>query len=220
MPSRLSKNDSWIILGPRRTGSKLISNLIAQAYNDKNMSLKEYDARDIIKEIEVGEIWQTHDPRIVKDLWDETQLIVNTRNIIDISLSWFKAKEAKVYHLWESNPKLIRKLEKSVPKFNLDILELKVFIREIIDWHNIVVKYNPDCICIDYSQFEHDPKNIYKMLDMDVPKNYYSPIRKTPGSNEDWIKNWAEVKKFIDNNPQLNCPPQAEFFKRNKAIVT
>jgi hypothetical protein len=212
----LSTDDSWIVLSPRRTGGKLLALTIAQAYRNKGIDITEYDPSILDKKtIENSEIWHTHDVNILDFRSKNTWLILNTRNIVEITLSWFKAKTINQYHLWTSKPKIILDLNRSIPKFNLDIGDFKKLINELIIWHLAICNRNPSCVCIDYATFENDPYNIFKLLDIEIPKDYHIPLMKTPGSDSDWIENWDEINDFITKNPQLNCPPQMEFFLKN-----
>jgi hypothetical protein len=211
----LSKDNSWVILSPGRTGGRLLSLLIVQAYQSEGIKLKEsYPEDSELRKIKPSELCHTHDPHLINFVNKNTRLVINTRNIIDIALSWFKTQQINTY-----DHQTYLDLKKSIPKFNLDINEFKKIIGETVSWHRTVSAYDPECICIDYSDFENNPENIYKILDIETPKDFYIPLLKTPGSHSDWIENWEEIKQFIDRNPQLNCPPQMEFFLKNKRIA-
>jgi hypothetical protein len=207
----LSNDDSWVILSPGHTGGRLLSLLIVQSYQNEGITLKESIPEDSeLRKIKPRELCHTHDPHLINFLNKTTRVVINTRNIIDIALSVFRTQQINTYDF---------QTQKSISKFNLDINEFKKVIGETVSWHRTVSAYDPKCICIDYSEFENNPENIYKLLDIEIPKNFYIPLMKVPEAHSDWIENWEEIKQFIDRNPQLNCPPQMEFFLKNKRIA-
>lgn len=190
-----NKNDSWIVIGPGRTGSLVIIETIRRIYDSQiKIQLQYRDPNDLKEKIEPGQILHTHQIESLSLMNANTFCILSTRNVIESSLSWCIRPYIGEWHLWEGNSD---SRYHGIDPFYLDKREFLKYFNRMIDFYNTIV-LPKSTIIIDYSQFQDNPSKLLPLLgfNYELSVDKYLPI-KNPGSYADWIINWDEISEMI-----------------------
>ena len=186
----ISDPKSWFIIGPGRTGSTLLSTIIANSIDCKyvlRLPRKMMQLRE-------GDVFHTHNIDFLPLIADHTQCIISTRDIIDSTLSKIIAEHTKIYGYWTESD--ITKCE-TMSKVRIP---RNVFEREIVyrtDFFKRLDKAKPkNSIIMPYENFKNDPTIIRDILSLPVVEDNVLPMH-TPRIYEEWISNWDEVCEFI-----------------------
>ena len=188
-------NDIWAVIGPGRTGSKLIVDCIRNAYSINNTPLRYIWPTEPVTIVE-GSIIHNHNIDTLSILENtKTKIIISTRDMVESSLSWCIQEHTGKWHLYSLNEWLNVK----ITPFKLD---LNRFYQK---YHGATIFYkklaqnfmqNKELLIIDYSEFKNDPTRILKLIGLDDQNILRKPF-KNPGSPETWISNWNDIKQEL-----------------------
>ena len=221
-----NKDDSYVVVGPGRTGSKYIVDIIRVTYKYYNIKLL-YLLPDNLpfKNFESpGVIHHCHDLEIFKIKNLNTKIILNTRNVVDSVLSWCILFENNAWgtdpmNKFQLYPKenrfhtfLIEKYEKTIPSFYLDPTVFMIHYDNVKKFYQSITKKDLErSIIIEYDTNLIFLNTIINKLNFNLPISYYKqfdgqkiPVQ-NPGTPKQWIKNWNEIEDLIlplESNPE------------------
>jgi hypothetical protein len=189
----ISDTDKWMILSATRTGSTLIVDFIRSVY-ESNLKTIHFISHDMheCKDYYVKHSHTLQDYFLFKD--DPLiKIVISTRDIIESSLSWCITKRHKVFYSYDEKSK------PTMEPFVLDSEELLYTYSKLKEFYLGITDINDRTIIIDYDQFKDDPRNLFKLLDLESYAD--STQLKLPIKNEPYkvfIKNWNEIEKLAD----------------------
>jgi LPS sulfotransferase NodH len=206
----LYNGDSWVVLSPMRTGSFLLANSINMAYKNKGVNLQWMSPKNTAWPVRRGDIWHYHSQSILGLLHPETQLIISSRDPIDSAISFIKAERYGTWHLTDA--KSIYNMAQDVPSYHIDPQYVIQVIDRMCEWYETLTTNISDIpyTLIDYKEFANgDLTKVHKKLDIPEPVGAMLATAKTPGTNNQWIKNWREIEEVIaayDTSRYLSLP--------------
>ena len=200
------KYNSWIVLGPVRTGSLVIANKLFFSAPELR-----YRAPDISpRAINNPELIHSHDLNWLNYAADDTGVVISIRNPIESALSWcilpkFGQTDGAVnYHFFNHTIKKFEELQNNIEPFDLNIDKfLEAFSLVNMFYSQIEVKDH--YYIMDYANWSSDTTKILNQLDIAEPRTV--PILtktsvpvplKNPGSHKQWIRNWEELMKVSE----------------------
>jgi len=206
----LKETDSWLILSTGRAGSILLQNIIKIAYTKRGFMLKQTTMYEKTGPLESGEILHSHYPDHLWSVRDDTNIIMLTRDIAEVTLSNCISNRMKKWHYYANDLKNVK-----ITPFVLDVQDFKN------DWATVIAFQqeaalilnaikNKNVTIIKYNDFKDNTTNIFNLLNL-MPYNlivrFYRnnnitlPV-KTPGEHKDWILNWDEISDTIKSLKQ------------------
>ena len=198
----LTKDDTWVILSPTRTGSKTLVYCIEQSYSVSSIRLNLYFPEDKpTGKLPYKSIWHSHTHEILNHLNDKTKVVLSVRDPKEIALSVCIVEHFKHWHIQRSNLKLVSQTKKSVPKYKIDPDKFVFQFREILMWYNVPI--NRNYIKVDYNDFKDDVHGIYGILDIPAPPYTFLPIVQNPAPLKDWVENWDEISEIYNDLPNF-----------------
>ena len=200
----ISATDKWLVLSPKRTGSKVITDFICNVY-ECNLTPIPYigpmDHDYINKGFFIKHSHSLEDYFKLKND-PSVKIIISTRDMVKSSLSWCIAiRNFGKFHCYDKNNKLI------IKKFKLDPSEFLYTYDQTKDFYTDITNVNDRTIYIDYDEFKNNSKKLFKKLNLQKYSKTTSlklPIKNDP--HKDWINNWKEISlltKSLDKNPIL-----------------
>lgn len=191
----LSSNDKWAVLSPGRTGSKVIVDCIRNSYESEGITLSYVSPHDKADVSQPGLIVHSHKCYLYSSLKEaDFNIVVNTRDLVDTTISWCIQKHIGHWHLYSSEEYYGVKI---VP-FELDMNTFyKYYDISLLFYRDIAPDlsvYNPKLKIIDYNEFENDSDAVFELLDLPYQSDSYSKPIKNPGSPKAWISNWDEIQ--------------------------
>jgi len=214
---KYKKEDSYVVVGPCRTGSRYIVDIIRLAYNKHRIKLLHLPPSPSPENFEsLGVIYHSHDLEVFKIKNLNTKIILSTRNVVDSALSWCILTEnnswgtdpMNKYQLYPKKHKLhnflIEKYEKIIPSFYLDPEVLMSHYNKFKMFYQYITKKDLErSIIIEYNETPIFLNTIINKLNFEIPISYYEkfygeeiPV-KNPGTPKQWIKNWNEIEDLI-----------------------
>jgi len=190
-----TSKDCWAIIGPGRTGSKVIVDYVKNYYAHNNIFLNYQSPKiKVTKPIE-GCIIHTHQVDSYPILRDSnTKIIISTRDMVDSSLSWCIQKYIGAWHLYT----MYQYSNVKITAFELDFTEFyghyDASLRFYRTLQNECIQYNPNVVVIDYTKFESNSNAILTLLDIEDGGSFKRKPLKNPGSPEAWISNWHNIQ--------------------------
>jgi hypothetical protein len=196
----LNETDNWIVLGPGRTGSMLIVQAIVFLYRYHKLEFCNKSSPDVVHtdSLEPGNILHSHSISDLRLINKNTKCIINTRSLIEATLSSCIQADSQQSHF-------LRDHNASITPFYLTPNKFLVQYEQTVQWYKQIKPLIPDnAIIIDYSQFCDDNSEIYKILNY---TNLYSThfknrleagYVKTPGTYRSWITNYDKLAKLFD----------------------
>ncbi|CAK0772620.1 hypothetical protein CCP3SC1AL1_620018 [Gammaproteobacteria bacterium] len=221
---KYKKEDSYVVVGPGRTGSRYIVDIIRLAYNKHRIKLN-YCMPTLTSENfeSLGTIYHSHNLEIFKIKNLNTKFILSTRNVVDSALSWcvldnnaWGTNPINKYHLYPKRHTLhnffIENYKKTIPSFYLDPeVLMSCYNRVKMFYQSITKKELERSIIIKYNETPIFLNTIINKLNFEIPAIYFNmfdgillPI-KNPGTPNQWIKNWNEIEDLIlplESNPE------------------
>lgn len=181
----------WLVIGPGRTGSKVIVNYIRSYYRGK---LKYIDPSHTSIPLDDENFWifHSHDVNIYKQLMDSSvNLIASTRDPVDSALSWCILNRTKIWHQYPGEKFITINIE----PFVLSVEDLDRNYCLIVNFYEELKKcLNNKTTIIDYSQFENNNEKLADILKMKVAQPFL-PLKNT--DIWQWIINRSEVESKI-----------------------
>ena len=198
----ITDNDSWVVLGPTRTGSTVILSCIIKSYSAKKIQLKFFGTDSKLVPVPPRSIWHYHDLNILNYKNDNTNVVISTRDPVESALSYCIVEQFGHWHLQRENTKLIFNITRKVPKYTISKSMFLDRLASINTWYDLVPEH---FLRIDYSAFEHNISNVYKILDIPIPSNDTDiTIMKNPYLLKEWILNWDEISEVIKELPNFS----------------
>jgi len=195
----ISDNDKWLVLSATRTGSTLIVDFIRSVYecNLKTIHFIPHGMHDRDEYF----VKHSHDLKDYFLFKDDPliKIVISTRDIIESSLSWCIAKRHKIFYHYDKSHK------PTMEPFVLDPNELLYTYSKLKEFYIGITDIDNHFI-IDYDNFRDDPKNLFRLLDLEKYAN--STQLKLPIKNDPYhifIKNWNEIDK-LSNTLKNNKP--------------
>jgi len=191
----MNKNDSWLIIGPGRTGSKVIVDILRSAYMQENIYLAYISPIRARAPARSGTILHSHN---INDFsLGYEKCILSTRNYIESAISWCIQPHVGEWHLYSD---LHKEKMSRITQFVLDPNLVLEKYNSIKTFYCDIDKYiTPDTITIDYSEFCNNPSAILYRLGLDLNTPLDVIPSKNPGTYSDWILNWDEIQSVLDN---------------------
>lgn len=225
----LTSNDRWVVIGPGRTGSRVIVDLITAAYHVQGMELRNLDptTHSVPGPLEILHTHEVQDLEHI-DPGSSTRYVLSTRDTVDSSLSWciqphlgawhtYNERRRSLSHVESRRPSLLeaRKSGTSyvVKPFHLDPEEFMCLNDRAQNFYP-QVSASPwlpaHTIKIDYSDISRGIQQVLPLLG--IPKiNWLSLVhylpQKNPGRHREWISNWDEIARVcetLNRNPLVN----------------
>lgn len=192
----MNEKDSWLIIGPGRTGSKVIVDVLRSSYRHCNYPFRYITPGNHLP-AEPGFILHSHN---VEDFeLGYTRCILNTRNCVESAISWCITPHVGEWHLYEHRHK--EKLSRIEP-FVLDPSLVLEEYRSVRYFYENVKRYlTPSVLRIDYSEFREDASTLLPILGLDSSTPLQFIPVKNPGTYTDWIKNWDEIWDIVKDLP-------------------
>jgi|GEM_PF-6081039 len=202
--------NSYIVLGPGRTGSYYIVTLLKYFYLQENRIFLKTLPESEVKSIEPYTIYHSHTKEIIKLKNENTKIILSIRNVVNSALSWCIQPYIKKWHL---TPRDLLNFE--IVPFYLDPLKFMNYYDSAKNFYQYFTKESLEKITIiDYDDMlDSDDKLNYdailNKLNLKITKPILDPlIVKNPGTYPQWIKNWEEIKSMSNG---LEADPKSFF---------
>jgi hypothetical protein len=200
----MKKYNSWMVLGPGRTGSLVIVHMLFFSsvpkliYRDPDIAARSIDEHELI---------HTHNLDWLNHVTDSTGIVISIRNPIESALSWcilpkFGKTNGKLnYHFFKHTIRKVEELQHNIVPFTLPVDQfLEAFNHansfyeqyELQDQHYII-EYEDWCdqpgrILDQLELVEYSPATLLTLDSVPIPL-------KNPGSHSEWISNWAEIER-------------------------
>ena len=95
--------NSYIVLGPGRTGSNYIVNVLKYFHLQNYIFLKNNTPASEVKSIEPYNIYHSHTKEIIELKNENTKIVLSIRNVVNSSLSWCILPYIKKFHLLQKD---------------------------------------------------------------------------------------------------------------------
>jgi len=194
----LERDDSWIVISARRTGSKVITDIIQDAYTQKNIRLRYLSPSADVSTLHDYRTFIKHSHNPADLIHTYKYVVYSTRDPVESVLSWFIREKIVPWHLYsDRHTSLLSKgSDLIVPfylppdKFREQYLVVQSFYKDI--------RLPDHAQVVDYSAFRDNPANLHDILGLDkLPIKGKIPI-KNPGEHKQWILNWDEIEAEIN----------------------
>ena len=202
MYRELKETDNWLVIGPGRTGSLVIVNIIRNAYLNAGIQAYERPHTDNATPILEKQILHSHEINVLKLTNKNTTVVLNTRNPIEIVLSASISEQNGVWHLW---PKFWLD-SKAWPAEQANKIQYNLSERESIDSAvEFSIKENYKAADVPIKPFYLDPEKFLSRYNSIV--QFYRNIKHALPPNTITI----DYKEFKDDNSiifnKLNLKP-------------
>lgn len=191
-------SDNYIVVGPGRTGSKLIVDSITVIRRQLGMSTVKRDPTHNDSIFESSTVYHSHRVKYLGNSHLVSKCIMSIRDLVDSALSWCIKPYIGEWHLYPiKHSELIVQLEASIPTF---YLEPKIFLYHYEAarvFYQLAGQYDlSGVLIIDYGSFQYDTMRIVRELGYPLIPLRGIP-RKNPGTYREWISNWDEIELVI-----------------------
>jgi hypothetical protein len=193
-----SANDNWIVVGPGRTGSKVIADAIVKICRQLRFILELKDPTVTLTSLTPLTIYHSHNCQDLQYSSQVSKCILSTRDLVDSALSWCIQPYIGEWHLYPLKHRELKiQLEKNIPAFHLKPALFMHYYEWGQNFYRETRQYDlSNVIIIDYKDFQYDHTNIAKILDYPIFPIKGLPV-KNPGTPSQWITNWSEIKEII-----------------------
>lgn len=194
-----NNNHSWLILGPGRTGSKILVDSIVELYRLHDINLRCADPTEQIIKIAPGTVYHSHlmsDEHFGNTV---THFVLSIRDMVDCALSWTKQPHIGYYHLYnKTHADEISALSGRIPSFYLNPTDLLLSYSRIIMFYKLLELQNiEDMIIVDYDRLCANQSSFFSKVGYPGLLNTESMPVKNPGTNAEWFVNWDEISELI-----------------------
>lgn len=191
--------NSWIVIGPGRTGSLTIARSLYSFYNYDENKFVYFGPDDKPRLINKNFIVHTHNKKWLDFVNTNTEIIVSTRDPVDSALSWCIQPKLKQWHFYPWKTEDVDALKNlKISKFYLNPADLLNRYQNIMNWYNsLEIKNNYKIL--DYSKWCDNTSLILLLLGYKkiAPKNLLTI--KNPYSYKDWVINHEEITDLCDS---------------------
>lgn len=188
----LSNTDSWLVLGPTRTGSKFVADSIIKTYANQNLILDlcgPYQSINESTKIKQGQVLHMHDATIIQKILPETKIVVTLRDLFDSAVSWCIAEKLDVFHTFREHKHLRRR------KVEIDIKDIERHYQTSLIFFKIFEeKIDRPYTILDYDKWKNNDSEIFKLLNFQNGVKSY--IIKSTQSHEELVINWSEISEY------------------------
>jgi hypothetical protein len=202
----------WMVVGPGRTGSGFIVDVILNYYSKQKQIITyvgppaSYDIKRIDEKINL--VIHTHSIESFLKYKDKCDhIILSTRNMVDSAISWLIQREIGMWHIYDTNQLKTVEHNRVKKPFDYDFF-LNQYGNAKWFYETIKPHINNSVITIDYQEIYNGPNHIINLLNLcntsDTSK-FRLPI-KNPGLPQEWFTNWEEISEKIvslNKNPPL-----------------
>jgi hypothetical protein len=199
---QLSTQDSWLIIGPGRTGSKVIVDIIRGVYFKKCYPIKYFDPSSDLNralvDIPINKIVHSHTVEFFDAFKKKrTHVVLSKRNMIESSLSWVIQREIGYWHIYDSTT--LESINISPIKFDYDFF-MQIHTSVTSFYQSIKSRLDESVIVIDYDDLKNNPyyvvANKLGINEYIVDCNFILPI-KNPGLPKNWFIDWDNIYEKI-----------------------
>jgi hypothetical protein len=198
---KISNKDCWLIIGPGRTGSKvivdIIRNVYLQSYHRSYYFNPNSDLNTALKKIPINKIVHSHQVEFFYAFKKiGARIVLSKRNMIESALSWVIQREIGHWHIYDTNT--LKGVTVSKTNFDYDFF-MENYIKAKKFYENIKLELDDSIIIIDYDEFKDDSNAIVNKLNIDeysTSANFKLSM-KNPGSPSDWFLDWDTVSEKI-----------------------
>lgn len=193
--------DSFVVLGPGRTGSLSVVRSLYALYNYNDYVY--CSPKTWPRLIEPNEVVHTHRVEWL-DFVDNkrTQVIITTRDPVDSTISWFlKYDITQQWHFYANDADDIKRYMDVRKKTHKVYIDPDAFVEKYKEALNVYnrIELKPTYKIIDYNDWCDDPNKILPLLGYENfrvdPRGL---ILKNPGPHSRWIENWDELSKVLE----------------------
>lgn len=202
----LDANDSWVVLGPGRAGSQVITSVVQDAYKEQGILLTRANPLDPLAMLKPATIHHSHDPLILNYLSEHTQVVISTRDLHDTACSRIIMDRVGRVHFNQFLPmdmSIHRHLSASTDSFYIEPNEYRQVIKDLLRVYDQLVDL--PYTYIDYREFAHDSRLVRNRLYLPAPTHNPRPFLatlRTPRTHGEWISNYDELA----NLGMILCP--------------
>lgn len=188
---------NWAILGPMRSGTRILIFVLQNYFLQYKVYLKYFNPntdKSVFLNYKRPWILHSHDSNCIKYDFKNTKKIIVYRNPVDCALSRLLVDETKLYHAFSKNDILIDKLELDLTKFILYYSQATNFYEEIIAFNGTDVKK------IYYDDYETNTTNIINLLNLNYLNNvvhYFKLPIKNNWNYQEIFKNWKTIQNVL-----------------------
>ena len=197
--------NKWMVLTPGRSGSTFIVESISltnsirpfndslsmvHSLNDINFNIDTVDQLNF----QPGNVWHSHNLNSLNFVDNNTELIISTRSIKEITVSFELAKLTKIWHFKNNNSELNQARKNDISK----LTSFEISPASFVNQYNLMKNWYMACReiletkklhykVIDYSEFANNNEKIFDILK--ISKNNLTDIvTKIPYNIENIIK--------------------------------
>ena len=207
--------NKWMVLTPGRSGSTFIVESISlinsirpfndslstvHSLNDINFNIDTIDKLDF----QPGNVWHSHNLNSLNFVDNDTELIISTRSIKEITVSFELAKLTKIWHFKNNNSELNQTRKKNISK----LTSFEISPASFINQYNLMKNWYMACRkiletkklhykVIDYSEFANNNEKIFDILKISKT-NLTDIVTKIPYNIENIITNLYFLYGLVD----------------------
>lgn len=186
-------NDSWLIIGPGRTGSQAIARSLYSLYKFDFDKIKYIDSLEQPKPIGPGTIVHAHNMAWFNIIKNDINVVISTRNPVESALSWVIRPKLVKYHFFGFKEEDINEHRNiKITKFHVTKENFLFYYNKAMNFYNNL-RIKKNWHVLDYSDWSSDPTQILKKLNFNVNVSLNELTIKNPGKHSDWIENYEEI---------------------------
>jgi hypothetical protein len=206
MSRTLNPTDSWVVVGPGRTGSQVIASVIQDAYKEQGLALTRANPQDPLRAIQPASIHHSHDAGILDYITDTTNVVISTRDVHATACSRIIMDLVGKVHFNQYLPMDMSRynfLAASQEQWHVDPDHYRQVVKDITRVYKLLVDLPHTYI--DYREFVNDTRVIRNRLDLPAQGPNARPFLATiptPKTHREWITNYAELEELS----KIICP--------------
>lgn len=188
---RINKTEKWVITGPMRTGSTVITNFLHLCYAEKTVHTPIYHFDFELDISPPNSIIHCHANKLPFAAYDGN-VILSYRDPFESAISLCIQPKIGAWHLTKKEYDQI-----TINRFYLRPMDFLTHFIDTINWYyNLDPAILENSIIIDYENFKNNPNDSLSSI-LNLPKlsdkmlEYFTV--KNPGSPDLWIENWEEI---------------------------
>ena len=199
---KIEEGDTWLVIGPGRTGSKVIIDFIRAVYWRAGINIRYFDPNQNINDACGAFIKHSH---YFEDLSYQYKYIVySKRDPVESALSWLIQKKIVHWHLYVGRHDYI--IDKGIDFVKPFYMPVDEFLTRynLVNWFYKEVNLPKHAKIIEYNNFKDDPYLLFDILDIEEKFTLERLPVKNPGEHKQWILNWEEIELEISKLRNAN----------------